>query len=205
MRLVARQLCGEHTRQGAPQTRTIGHYSAGALTLFAPGLTPVEIERLIAEQWRRYRAIRLWALADTPDAFARTHAEEAALAPEDWRARLSNGSATFVAVIDGADVGLVTGAEWRGRNGVAGLFGMWVAPHTRNNGVGTTLVRAAIDWARFTGFERLALEVADQNKPAIELYRRMGIEPSGPTSNLPPPREHITEHERSLALWQSKQ
>jgi len=39
VRLVARQLCGEHTRQGARQARTIGHYPAGALALFGPGLT----------------------------------------------------------------------------------------------------------------------------------------------------------------------
>jgi len=160
----------------------------------------VKIEYLIAEQWRRYRAIRLQALADAPDAFARTHAEEAMFPPEDWRARLSSGSATFVAVIDGADIGMATGAKWRGRDGVAGLFGMWVAPLARGNGVGTALTHAGIDWARASGFERLVLDVADQNHPAIELYRRAGFEPTGATSTLPPPRDHITEHERALAL-----
>ena len=39
MRLVVRQLYGEHARQGAGQTQPTGDYSTGALTHFAPGLT----------------------------------------------------------------------------------------------------------------------------------------------------------------------
>jgi hypothetical protein len=39
VRLAARQLCGEHTRQGAGQNQAIGQYPTGELPLFAPGLT----------------------------------------------------------------------------------------------------------------------------------------------------------------------
>ena len=39
VRLGTRQLNGEHPRQGAGKTPTTGDYSAGELTLFAPGLT----------------------------------------------------------------------------------------------------------------------------------------------------------------------
>jgi hypothetical protein len=39
VRIDARQLSGEHSRQGAGQIQTIGHYPTGALTHFDPGLT----------------------------------------------------------------------------------------------------------------------------------------------------------------------
>ncbi len=158
------------------------------------------IERLATEDWQRLRAIRLRALQEAPDAFARTHAEEAEFTPEDWQARLFGDAATFVAVIDGADAGLATGAKWRGRDGVAGLFGMWVAPEARGGGAGLALVQAVIDWARASGFKRLALDVGDDNLPAIGLYERAGFEPTGATATLPPPRDHIAEHERALEL-----
>ena len=158
------------------------------------------VKRLAPDQWARYRAIRLKALVDTPNAFGRTYAEDAQFTPERWRAGLSGEAARFVALIGGQDVGTASGDSWRGRSGVAGLFGMWVAPEARGHGVGTQLVRTVIDWARLSGFERLALHVADDNGPAVAFYRRLGFEPTGAVGTLPPPRDDITEHERALTL-----
>ncbi len=160
----------------------------------------LKTDRLGAAQWRRYRAVRLRALSEAPDAFARRLEEEAASDPAEWQALFHDDAATFVAVIDAADVGLVTGAKMRGREGVAGLFGLWVAPEARRRGVGDALVRAVVDWARGAGYARLLIEVADSNGPAVALYARAGFEPTGATGTMPPPREHITEHERALDL-----
>ena len=160
----------------------------------------MRVDRLTSEDWQRLREIRLQALKDTPDAFGRTLEEEAAFEQSDWQRRLTSESANFIAVIDGIDSGLVGGAKWRGRDGVAGLFSMWVAPHARSRGVGAALVGSVIDWARHSGFERLVLDVADDNHSAIRLYARTGFEPTGATGTLPSPREHVTEHERALLL-----
>jgi len=160
----------------------------------------VKIEILTDTCWQRYRRIRLCALADTPDAFARTLAEEEAFAEADWRRRLSSGAAVFVAMRGGQDVGTATGSAWRERPGVAGLFGMWVAPAARRGGTGKALVCAVVEWARASGFEQLILDVADSNTAAIRLYQSMGFAPTGATGTLPPPRDHVTEHERSLSL-----
>ena len=62
------------------------------------------------------------------------------------------------------------------------------------------LVDAVIEWARSIGVTRLLLDVADHNAPAIELYTRKGFEPNGEVSTMPPPREHIHEHQRELSL-----
>ncbi len=150
-------------------------------------------------------AIRLRALAEAPDAFGTTLAEDKARPPTLWQARLENPqSAYFLAVLDGEDVGLVRGAPWADRPDddpeEAGLFSMWVAPAVRGAGVAGTLIDRVVAWAREAGFKRMLLGVGDTNLPAIGLYARKGFVPTGEVSTLPAPREHITEHERALRL-----
>lgn len=161
----------------------------------------VAIEKMELGDWKRVRTLRLRALQDTPDAFASTFEEEERFEPEAWRERLASADAvTFFASIDGRDVGMATGAKYRGKENAAGLFGMWVAAESRRAGVGALLVEAVIDWARRGPYDRLLLDVSDGNEPAIALYARMGFEPTGVSGTLPPPREHVTEHERVLPL-----
>ena len=161
------------------------------------------IQRSTPDDWQRVRAIRLRALADAPDAFGTTLAEDEARPLAEWRERLTRGgSATFVAtqVEGGADVGLVTGAAYDGRAGDAGLFGMWVAAPFRGRGVASALVDAVIAWARASGYHRLLLDVGDDNLAAIRLYEAKGFVPTGARGSLPPPRDHVPEHERVLFL-----
>ena len=116
--------------------------------------------------------MRLRALGDAPDAFWTTLAEDQARAPETWRAGLERPSgATFVATRQGADVGLVVGAEYRGRERTAGLFGMWVAPEARRCGVAGPLVEAVEAWARSAGYERIVLQVGNENAVANEFIK----------------------------------
>ena len=157
------------------------------------------VARLQGDEWTRYRDIRLRSLSDAPDAFWMTHAEEAAFGEERWRERLLTG-ANFVAREGASDLGLATGADFEGREGCAGLFGMWVAPEARGSGVADRLVSAVIEWAREAGYQRLLLDVGDDNAPAIRLYERMGFRPTGGAGRMPPPRQHILEHERMLVL-----
>ena len=156
------------------------------------------VERMRPEQWKRVRAVRLRALADTPDAFASTLSNEQNMPDEKWSARLATlDAATFIAVLDDRDIGIAVGAYF---DGAAGLFAMWLAPEARGKGIGDALIRAVIDWAKESGHDRLVLEVGDWNQPAINLYRRNGFEPTGRTGTLPPPREHITEKQLVLRL-----
>ena len=161
----------------------------------------LRIEQMTPDGWQRVRAVRLRALGDAPDAFGTTLAEDQARAPEVWRERLESLSgATFLATREGADVGLVVGAEYRGRERTAGLFGMWVAPEARCRGVAGPLVEAVLAWARSAGYERVVLEVGDENAVAGRLYARMGFVATGATGTLPAPRTHIREHEMAFEL-----
>ena len=149
-------------------------------------------------EWRRVRAVRLRALADTPDAFASTLDHELGMPDEQWPRRLATrDAATFIAVSDDHDIGIAVGAALAD---AAGLFAMWVAPEARGKGAGDALVRAVIVWARDNGHERLVLEVGDWNRSAIDLYRRNGFRPTGQIGTMPPPRTHITEHQLALDL-----
>lgn len=147
----------------------------------------------------RVRATRLRALADAPDAFGTTLAEDQARPLAEWRARLeSDGAATFIASHADEDIGMVVGVGVD--DATAALCGMWVAPDARGTGAADALVQQMIAWARARGCQRVILEVADQNTRAVQFYARMGFEPTGGTNTLPPPREHILQHERALNL-----
>lgn len=159
----------------------------------------MEIQRLSRDEGRRLRTIRLRALADAPDAFGSTYAEVAARPLESWPQQLQE-IATFVAVREGEDVGLVRCARDAQHRDTAWLISMWVAPEARGQGVGDALIDAVIAYARSSGTSRLLLEVGDHNHQAIALYARKGFKPTGETGTLPAPRHHMREHQRELRL-----
>lgn len=159
----------------------------------------MEIQRLTSAAWQRFQDLRLRALADAPDAFGATLAVAATWSRETWMRQLEQ-MATFAAVEQGADVGVVRGAGDAQRLDTVWLLSMWVAPEARGRGAGDALVRAVVAWARASGASRVVLDVADRNSHAIALYARHGFEPNGTVSTLPVPRDHITEHQRELHL-----
>jgi ribosomal protein S18 acetylase RimI-like enzyme len=118
---------------------------------------------------------------------------------ESWAQQLQE-IATFVAVENAVDVGLVRCANDAHHRDTAWLISMWVAPEARGKGVGNALAEAVIECARTSGATRLLLDVADDNRQAIALYARKGFVPNGVTGSLPAPRDHIREHQRELRL-----
>jgi GNAT superfamily N-acetyltransferase len=159
----------------------------------------VRVERLTVDESPRLRAIRLRALADAPDAFGTTFEEAAAQPAEIWSEQLQE-LPTFVAVNDGLDIGMVRCQPDETEPDTAFLISMWVAPAERRKGAGDALIDAAVEWARTNGVKRLLLDVVDDNAAAIALYARKGFQPTGEVTTLPPPRDHIREHQRELRL-----
>jgi GNAT superfamily N-acetyltransferase len=152
----------------------------------------MRIEQLSAKESERLRAIRLRALRDAPDAFSTTAEEVVARPAQFWAGQLQK-LATFVATMDGRDVGLVRGMPHEEFSNAGYLLSMWVAPEARRQGIGSALVEAVVDWARTRGLARLILDVGAHNAPAIDLYTRHGFVPTGVSRTLPPPREHLRE------------
>ncbi|MEZ4410998.1 MAG: GNAT family N-acetyltransferase [Polyangiales bacterium] len=133
--------------------------------------------------WARVRAIRLRALADTPDAFTATLAQEAPQPDAFWIGRAAREVvSTFLASVDGEDLGLCVLAPYGDDPRTLGLFSVWVAPTARGRGVGDALLRAVVDRARSLSATRVLLDVGDHNVAAIALYTRHGFRPTGPRS-----------------------
>jgi ribosomal protein S18 acetylase RimI-like enzyme len=147
------------------------------------------------------REVRLRALADAPDAYWVTEEQARAEPIGAWLDRLARPrGATFLAERGGAAIGMAVGNTHHDVDGDAGLYAMWVAPEIRRAGVARMLIEAVLEWARADGFPRIRLEVADSNAAAITAYRALGFTPTGRSGTMPPPRDHIAEHELALDL-----
>ena len=159
----------------------------------------MEVTRLVASEWERFRAIRLRSLVDAPGAFESTYDQAVSRPPSDWPTVLDR-LPTFVVDEDGIDIGVVRCAPDHALDDTAWLISMWVAPEARGRGVGDVLVTTVVDFATSAGYKRLCLSVSDDNSFAIQLYERHGFEPTGEVGRMAPPRQHISEHRRSKAL-----
>lgn len=142
------------------------------------------VRRLQPQEWQAYRAIRLRALADAPDAYGSTLAAEQGLPDETWAARVAKSA---VSGIDCALVaeqgGHLSGLLWAKVDGQdagrVNLFQVWVAPEARGRGVAAALLDEALGWARARGTRVVHLGVNSANAGAIRLYERAGFAPIG--------------------------
>lgn len=144
----------------------------------------VELHVLTSDDWPTWRALRLAALTDAPEAFGSRLADwtGAGDTEERWRERLSiPGAHDVVASLDGAPVGMVTGVP-TGDAGVAELISLWVAPPARGHGVADALLAEAVRWAAQRGARTVRLGVAEDNAAATALYVRHGFRHTGEVS-----------------------
>src|SRR5262245_26625592 len=138
------------------------------------------VRRIRAEDWALVREVRLAGLADSPDSFASTYADEARLPDEAWQARAQacaegGPAAAFAAFHDGVACGLAIGIPLGNELATIELNGRWVAPAARRKGTARALVEAVCDWARTRGARRVVLEVTETSGAAIALYRALGF------------------------------
>ena len=152
------------------------------------GAMATTVRRLQPGETALFRALRLRALENAPEAFANTLADALQQPESYWEQRTQSLTAPgrnvmFIAEHAGAPFGLAFGLVYEA--GVAHLGGMWVDPALRGRGLGRALVEAVIEWARDRGFTRIDLWVTERNQPAVRLYERTGFEPTGRRGVLP--------------------
>lgn len=143
-------------------------------------MSGVVVRRLRAGEEQEARRVRLAALLDAPDAFAMRYEQQVAEPLEYWQTRVRDAAAgdriaTYVAVDGERHVGTVTGVNGE-REGMVWLVAMWVEPPARGVGVGAALIEAVCAWARRIGAGEVELDVREQNRAALALYRRSGFE-----------------------------
>lgn len=135
-----------------------------------------------AEDAVALRDLRLEALRDHPEAFSADYAEAFDLGIDAWEARAARGAGNdreiiYVADANGALVGM-TGvyreATVKLRH-VGNLWGVYVRPGWRGQGVADALLAACIAWAREHGLRSVKLGVATANTAAVRCYARCGF------------------------------
>lgn len=127
-----------------------------------------------------WRAIRLEALVDAPEAFGDSYEAAAARPIEQFRETVTGPFPPFGAFSGGALVGAAGFYVMRGPKMAhrGQLWGMYVAPAMRGRGVGRALIEAVVAHAR-SRVEQIHLHVVTTNEAAYQLYRRMGFQPYG--------------------------
>lgn len=146
------------------------------------------VRRIRADDWPLLRDVRLRALADSPTAFATTHAEAAVRPDEFWqdRAMLGGEASTesmFVAEVGERFAGLA-GCYTDG-DGVPHVISVWVEPEQRGSGLADALFDAVEGWARDAGLSLVTLWVNVANPRAIRFYERRGYRPTGRSQPFP--------------------
>jgi ribosomal protein S18 acetylase RimI-like enzyme len=140
----------------------------------------MQIRRLAPADALSYRALRLRALREHPDAFTSSWEDERAQPVVAAAARLDTHP--FWGAFQGAElygfVGLEREARGKNRH-KATVVGMYVAPEVAGQGVGRALLSALLAHARSLGLGSLVLTVTEGNAQALNLYRAVGFRSFG--------------------------
>ena len=153
------------------------------------------VVRLVPEDWRTYRDLRLEMVTDAPDAFWTTREQLEDYTEDDWRRRANDGTVQ-VREADGTPAGTPVGTltvltprpdvEVGLDSHDALVLAVYVVPAARGTGVLELLLGAAEEIARTElGARRLVLHVHDRNARAITAYRRCGYRLTGATLQHP--------------------
>lgn len=162
-------------------------------------MAKIDVVRIDANEWQRFKSIRLASLKDSPDSFGSLYDEVAGRPDSSWRSQLTE-LPTFIGTYNGEDAGVVRAHVETENPKSCWLLSMWVAPCARGSGLSDQLIRAIIDWARENDLHKIILEVGNLNTAAQRLYLRSGFKANGVVGHLPPPREHIEEHQMEMKL-----
>lgn len=141
--------------------------------------------RVIADgDWEAFRAVRLRALADSPDSFGATLEESAAQEPSVWRERAAGPHPVVLAFVDGGPVGM-GGLFAPDETTDAFVWGMWVDPAYRGRGLASGILQVLLDHPVAQG-RSVLLHVTQGNATARSLYERHGFVGTGESLPLRP-------------------
>lgn len=148
--------------------------------LSAPATGALMLRPLGPADGPEYRALRLRALAEFPDAFTSSAAEEAATA-DDWSVRrmMPRDGQVLIGAFIGERLAGTAGLERKPREKErhkAVLSGMFVAPEHAGRRIGRKLVDSVIIEARqWPALEQIDLTVTRTNERARRLYLDAGF------------------------------
>lgn len=142
-------------------------------------MSDITVRELTEDEWEQYRAVRLSALEESPEAFVANYEQEADYDEDYWRQRMRR-SERLLAEVDGTPAGVASVGRGESESGnvVAELFGLWVSPDWRGKGVAATLVKAGAEHSREKGLGHLAYWVGTDNGRAVAFASSFGFRPT---------------------------
>jgi ribosomal protein S18 acetylase RimI-like enzyme len=160
----------------------------------------VEIRRIRADEGPILMRVRLLSLLDAPYAFRATYTDSIQRPAEHWAQRAAAAaaggtSAVFVAMANDEPVAIAGAFQPEDDPRARQVFGVWVEPALRGQGLGRRMVETVVSWADGVGADRTELWVSESNTPAVELYESLGFEDTGVRQPLP---SDVTVIERKL-------
>ena len=137
-------------------------------------MTEIAVRVLDESEWPLYRDVRVRALAESPDAFTATLADEADREDQFWRDRMTR-SYRLLAERGSASQGIVSLGPYEQDPSAAEVFGLYVVPDARGTGVAWRLVEAAAALATQKGYPQLYYWVGTDNARAIGFAKNFGF------------------------------
>jgi L-amino acid N-acyltransferase YncA len=137
-------------------------------------MTEITVRVLEESEWSMYREIRLRALAESPDSFTATLAEEADRDEQFWRNRMTR-SHRLLAERGPTAQGIVSLGPYEQEPAAAEVFGLYVVPEARGTGVSWRLVEAAAALATQKAYKQLYYWVGTDNGRAVGFANNFGF------------------------------
>lgn len=141
-------------------------------------MSEISVRVLGEDEWQTYREIRLRALRESPGAFVADLATERDYDEKLWRERMNRASRLLV-LKDDEPVGIVSVR----RDGelfeqAAELFGLWIVPELRGEGLAAALLVRASEVAEKLGARQLVYWVGTDNGRAVAFASSYGFRPT---------------------------
>ena len=136
----------------------------------------MQLRVISADDWVVFRALRLRALADSPNAFGVTLAEATSNAEPVWRDRAS-GPGPVILAFAGHQAVAMGGLHAPERSDEAFVWGMWVEPEWRGRGLGGQILQQLVDYADPT--DRILVLHVTAGNDARNLYEAHGFMSTG--------------------------
>jgi ribosomal protein S18 acetylase RimI-like enzyme len=135
--------------------------------------------RLNPGEGHLFKAVRLEALRESPEAFSSRYEEAVARSDESWADQADSSAvgpnrATFV-TLDDQPVGLAALYRHENAPDVGELVQMWIAPDLRGGSVANDLLRCVFQWASSQRVAFVKAEVMKSNARALRFYEKFGF------------------------------
>jgi ribosomal protein S18 acetylase RimI-like enzyme len=134
----------------------------------------IKITKLPTSYWAEYKKFRLLAVTDTPFAFGENIESTKKQSKKKWIEQIKN---MIFAMHDDKIIGMLALVEGRSANTKhwAEIFSVFVNKDYRKKGIAKKLFIKAFDIAKKKKYIKVKIAVNTINKPAYNLYKKMGF------------------------------